>query len=107
MSQSNDCISQRAPAVTFIGVLHPLDRIKVFEISLCHYLLPVVQQNLIFTVTTLFLSVSTEELRDIITRAPSFTSGELVHLEISSAPLDKELVDAMPAPQGDSAVPRF
>lgn len=43
------------------------------------------------------ISMSTEELRDIITRAPCFKSGELVYLDISSAPLDKELMDAMPA----------
>lgn len=43
------------------------------------------------------LSMSTEELRDIVTSAPCFTSGELVYLDISSAPLDGELVDAMPA----------
>lgn len=43
------------------------------------------------------LSMSREELRDIITSAPCFTSGELVYLDISSAPLDAELVDAIPA----------
>ncbi|KAI0262838.1 hypothetical protein BGY98DRAFT_1048708 [Russula aff. rugulosa BPL654] len=43
------------------------------------------------------LSMSTEELRDIITRAPCFTSSNLVYLDISSAPLDEELVGAIPA----------
>lgn len=43
------------------------------------------------------LSMSTEELRDIITRAPCFTSGELVYLDISSAPLDEALMGAIPA----------
>ena len=43
------------------------------------------------------LSMSAEELRDIITRAPCFTSGDLVYLDISSAPLDQELLNAIPA----------
>jgi len=40
--------------------------------------------------------MSVEELRDVFTRAPCFTSGELVYLDISSAPLDQGLLDAMP-----------
>ncbi len=43
------------------------------------------------------LAMSAEELRDIITRAPCFTSGELVYADLSSAPLTQELLDAMPA----------
>jgi len=43
------------------------------------------------------LAMSAEELRDIITRAPCFTSGELVYVDLSSAPLTQELLDAMPA----------
>jgi hypothetical protein len=43
------------------------------------------------------LPMSAEELRDVFTRAPCFTSGELVYLDISSAPLDPELLGAMPA----------
>jgi len=43
------------------------------------------------------LPMSAEELREVFTRAPCFTSGELVYLDISSAPVDQELLDAMPA----------
>ena len=43
------------------------------------------------------LPMSAEELRDVFTRAPCFTSGELVYLDLSSAPLDQDLLDAMPA----------
>ncbi|KAI9511838.1 hypothetical protein F5148DRAFT_1313418 [Russula earlei] len=40
--------------------------------------------------------MSAEEFRDVFTKAPCFTSGELVYLDISSAPLDEGLLDAMP-----------
>ncbi|KAH9994792.1 hypothetical protein BJV77DRAFT_993119 [Russula vinacea] len=43
------------------------------------------------------LPMSAEELRDVFTRAPCFTSGQLVYLDISSAPLDPELFNAIPA----------
>jgi len=43
------------------------------------------------------LPMSAEELRNVITSAPCFTSGKLVYLDLSSAPLDQELLDAMPA----------
>ena len=41
-------------------------------------------------------SMSAEELRDMFTMAPCFTSGELVYLDLSSAPLDQGLLEAMP-----------
>lgn len=47
--------------------------------------------------TTFPNPMSTEEFRDVFTMAPCFTSGELVYLDISSAPLDEGLLDAMPA----------
>ena len=40
--------------------------------------------------------MSAEDFRDVFTRAPCFTSRELVYLDISSAPLDQGLLDAMP-----------
>jgi hypothetical protein len=40
--------------------------------------------------------MSAEELRDVFTMAPCFTSGKLVYLDISSASLDQGLLDAMP-----------
>ena len=43
------------------------------------------------------LPMSAEELRDVFTQAPCFTSGELVYLDVSSAPVDQELLEAMPA----------
>lgn len=42
-------------------------------------------------------SMSAEQFHDVLTNAPCFTSGELVYLDISSAPLDQELLNAMPA----------
>jgi hypothetical protein len=47
--------------------------------------------------STFPLPMLAEELRDVFTSAPCFTSGELVYLDISSAPLDQELLDAMPS----------
>ena len=47
--------------------------------------------------TTFPLPMSAEELQDVFTKAPCFTSGELVYLDISSAPVDQGLLDAMPA----------
>jgi hypothetical protein len=47
--------------------------------------------------TTFPNPMSAEEFRDVFTMAPCFTSGELVYLDISSAPLDQSLLDAMPA----------
>ena len=41
--------------------------------------------------------MSPDEFHDVFTMAPSFTSGELVYLDISSAPVDQELLDKMPA----------
>ncbi|KAI0254959.1 hypothetical protein BJV78DRAFT_1180230 [Lactifluus subvellereus] len=46
--------------------------------------------------TTFPNPMSAEEFRDVFTTAPCFTSGELVYLDISSAPLDQGLLDAMP-----------
>ncbi|KAI0303724.1 hypothetical protein B0F90DRAFT_1935023 [Multifurca ochricompacta] len=40
--------------------------------------------------------MSVEEFHDVFTMAPCFTSGGLVYLDISSAPLDQGLLDAMP-----------
>ncbi|KAH9960874.1 hypothetical protein BC827DRAFT_1260657 [Russula dissimulans] len=40
--------------------------------------------------------MSVEEFHDVFTTAPCFTSGKLVYLDISSAPLNQELLDAMP-----------
>ncbi|KAI0264386.1 hypothetical protein BC834DRAFT_1027422 [Gloeopeniophorella convolvens] len=40
--------------------------------------------------------MSAEEFRDVFTTAPCFTSGELVYLDISSAPLDEELLGDIP-----------
>jgi hypothetical protein len=47
--------------------------------------------------TTFRNPMSAEEFRDVFTMAPCFTSGELMYLDISSAPLDQGLLDAMPA----------
>ncbi|KAH9068440.1 hypothetical protein EDB83DRAFT_2376531 [Lactarius deliciosus] len=41
--------------------------------------------------------MSADQLHDVFTMAPCFTSGDLVYLDISSAPVDQELLDAMPA----------
>src|SRR5258708_38636398 len=41
--------------------------------------------------------MSVEQFHDLFTTAPCFTSGELVYLDISSAPVDQGLLDAMPA----------
>ena len=41
--------------------------------------------------------MSAEQFHDLFTTAPCFISGELVYLDISSAPLDQGLLDAMPA----------
>ena len=55
----------------------------------------ITELNLYFD--TIFPSpLSTEDLREIFTRAPCFTSGELVYLDLSSAPLDQGLLEAMP-----------
>lgn len=40
--------------------------------------------------------MSAEDLHEIFTRAPCFTAGELVYLDLSSAPLDQGLLEAMP-----------
>ena len=41
--------------------------------------------------------MSPEQYHDVFTMAPCFASGELVYLDISSAPVDQELLDGMPA----------
>ncbi|KAI9461599.1 hypothetical protein BJY52DRAFT_1258825 [Lactarius psammicola] len=41
--------------------------------------------------------MSAEQFHNVFTMAPCFTSGELVYLDISSAPVDQELLGAMPA----------
>ncbi|KAI9439937.1 hypothetical protein H4582DRAFT_1944039 [Lactarius indigo] len=41
--------------------------------------------------------MSADQFRDVFTMAPCFTTGELVYLDISSAPVDQELLDTMPA----------
>ncbi|KAH9003012.1 hypothetical protein EDB86DRAFT_3233334 [Lactarius hatsudake] len=41
--------------------------------------------------------MSADQLHNVFTMAPCFTSGDLVYLDISSAPVDQELLDAMPA----------
>ncbi len=41
--------------------------------------------------------MSAEQFHDVSTMAPCFTSGELVYLDISSAPVNQELLDAIPA----------
>jgi hypothetical protein len=41
--------------------------------------------------------MSAEQFHDLFTMAPCFTSGELVYLDISSAPVDQEILNAMPA----------
>jgi hypothetical protein len=40
--------------------------------------------------------MSADEFHDVFTMAPCFTSGELVYLDISSAPVDQDLLDRMP-----------
>jgi hypothetical protein len=40
--------------------------------------------------------MSEEDLHEIFTRAPCFRSGELVYFDLSSAPLDQGLLEAMP-----------
>jgi hypothetical protein len=40
--------------------------------------------------------MSAEDLHDVFTKAPCFTSGELVYLDLSSAPLNQGVLDAMP-----------
>jgi hypothetical protein len=40
--------------------------------------------------------MSAEDLRDVFAKAPCFTSGELVYLDLSSASLDKGVLDSMP-----------
>jgi len=40
--------------------------------------------------------MSAEQFHDVFTMAPCFTSGELVYLDISSAPLDQQLLDGIP-----------
>ena len=55
----------------------------------------ITELNLYFD--TIFPSpMSAEDLHEIFTRAPCFTSGELVYLDLSCAPLDQGLLEAMP-----------
>ena len=55
----------------------------------------ITELNLYFD--TIFPSpLSVEDLHEIFTRAPCFTSGELVYLDLSCAPLDQGLLEAMP-----------
>ena len=41
--------------------------------------------------------MSAEQFHDVFTMAPCFTSGEMVYLDISSAPMDEQLLDVIPA----------
>lgn len=41
--------------------------------------------------------MSAEQFHDVFTMAPCFTSGEMVYLDISSAPMDEQLLDDIPA----------
>jgi len=55
----------------------------------------ITELNLYFD--TIFPSpLSAEDLHEIFTRAPCFTSGELLYLDLSCAPLDQGLLEAMP-----------